>query len=199
MKITNSLIHPAGVILFIFLVFTPLSCVFSPNSGKKVKNDQPGVFVEPTTYSKVISNLQVAFARRDIDFYDRCLHENYFYISPSDVDELDLYWSRSEELEVMRNLMNGCREIVFTHSRINIYEEYGKNVPNKPDGAMIDSDDEHPDEIWYVGNYYITIDIFTNDFGDFKVQQDMQFIMVEDSETHLFSIIRWIDNNQITQ
>ena len=95
--------------------------------------------------------------------------------------------------------MNVSREIIFNQSEINIYEEYGKNVPDKPDGAKLDEMDEHPDDIWYICNYYITMDIFAGDYGDFKVQQDMKFKIVEDPETHLYSIIRWVDDEQLTK
>ena len=190
--------HIALTVFVILLFSASLSCIFSPKTGKK--DSQPvGQWVEPTTPRKVINNLQVSFNLRDIDFYERCLHENYFYRSPSDIDSLDLYWSRSEDVQTVGNIMRGCREFIFNSSEINIYEEYGKNVPDKPDGAKLDENDEHPDEIWYICAYYITMDIFTLNFGDFKVQQDMIFKMVENPETHLFSIIRWVDLNPLIQ
>ncbi len=178
------------------LVFT--SCIFSPDTGEKSPKP-PQQWEEPTTPRKVIKNLEVAFDQLDIDFFERCLHENYYYRSPSDTDEFDLYWSRSEEVMAVGNVMDGCREIIFTPSEIRIYEEYGSNVPNKPDGAIIDDSGEHPDDIWYICDYYITMDIFTKELGDFKVQQDMHFKMVQDPETELFSIIRWVDDNQLTR
>jgi len=187
------------VILLINIAFIlTSSCIFSPDTGKK-NQKPPQQWTEPTTPRKVIDNLEVAFTLLDIDFYERCLHENFFYRSPSDVDEFDIYWSRSVEIETMRKLFAECREFIFTPSEIHIYEEYGKNVPDIPDGAVIDENDDHPDEIWILCDYYIAMDIFFKELGDFKVQQDMKFKMVEDPETHLFSIIRWVDDTQIVQ
>jgi len=193
MKRKNITLQAMGALLLL-----NLSCVFSPDTGEKTRKPPPQ-WVEPTTPRKVIKNLEVAFTQLDIDFYERCLHENFYYRSPSDIDEFDIYWSRPVEIETMRKLFAECREFIFTPSEINIYEEYGKNVPNKPDGAIIDENDEHPDDIWIVCDYYITMDIFFKTLGDYKVQQDMKFIMVEDPETHLFSIIRWVDDTQITE
>jgi len=95
--------------------------------------------------------------------------------------------------------MDACREFIFTPSEIHIYEEYGKNVQQIPDGAIIEEGDDHPDVIWYICDYYITMDIFFKELGDYRVQQDMKFKMVENPETKLFSIIRWVDDNQIVQ
>lgn len=186
--------------IFAILAFSVLtsSCIFSPETGEK--GPKPvGQWIEPTTPRKVITNLELSFSLLDVDFYEKCLHENYFYRSPSDIDEFDLYWSRSEDIRVIGNMMDKCKEIIFTPSEIHIYEEYGKNVQNKPDGATLDENNDHPDDIWYVCDYYITIDIFTKEIGDFKVQQDMKFKIVENPETHLYSIIRWVDDNQIVK
>ena len=185
------------LILIVFLMLTmSVSCIFSPKSDKKSETPA-GQWETPTTPRKVINNLQVSFSQLDIDFFERCLHENYYYLSPSDIDSLDIYWSRSEDVSAVRGVMSASREIIFNPSEINIYEEYGKNVPNKPDGAKLDEMEEHPDDIWYICSYYISIDIFAAEYGDFKVQQDMKFKMVEDLDTHLYSIIRWVDDVQI--
>ena len=180
------------------VIILSFSCIFSPDTGKKTPKP-PLQWEEPTTPRQVIENLEMSFNQLDIDFYERCLHENFFYRSPSDVDEFDIYWNRSNEIEVMRKMFPACREFIFTPNEIRIYEEYGKNVENKPDGAIIDSEDLHPDDIWIVCDYYITMDIFFTEMGDYKVQQDMKFKMVENLETHLYSIIRWVDETQFAQ
>lgn len=181
---------------FSIIVIVVSSCIFSPDSGKKTQKPTQQ-WQEPTSPSIVIKNLEVAFNETDIDFYERCLNENFYYRSPSNTDELDIYWSRSQEIQTMRRLFAGCREFIFTPSQIRIYEEYGANVSNIPDGAMLDENGEHPNEIWIVCDYYITMDIFFNELGSFKVQQDMKFKMVENPKTHLYSIIRWVDDTQI--
>lgn len=196
MKIKRIPKYFTGIILTVFIC--TLSCIFSPETGKK-EPKPPQHWVEPTTPGKVIANLEVSFTQLDIDFFERCLHENYYYHSPSDIDEFDIYWSRSIEVSTMRKLMDACREFIFTPSEIHIYEEYGKNVQQIPDGAIIEEGDDHPDVIWYICDYYITMDIFFKELGDYRVQQDMKFKMVEDPETKLFSIIRWVDDNQIVQ
>ena len=198
MHITKKSRHLSWIFILVIIFTMSLSCIFSPKSGKK-SNTANVKWENPTTPRKVINNLQVSFSELDIDFFERCLHENYYYRSPSDIDSLDIYWSRSEDVSAVRGVMNVSREIIFTPSEINIYEEYGKNVPDKPDGAKLDEMGEHPNDIWYICNYYITMDIFAGDYGDFKVQQDMKFKIVEAPETHLYSIIRWVDDEQLTK
>ncbi len=182
------------IVMFIVIIFftTYISCIFSPKTGKKKSSPTPQELV-PTSPRNVINNLQVAFNLRDIDFFERCLHEDYYYISPSLIDSLDIQWSYSDDILAVRGVMEKSREIIFTPSEINIYEEYGANVPNIPETAILETGNEHPDDIWWICDYYITIDIFTNDYGDFKAQQDMKFKMVEDTETKLYSIIQWYD------
>ncbi|MBA7575858.1 hypothetical protein ES708_17694 [subsurface metagenome] len=178
----------------IVLIVLPISCIFSPKTSDNDDNGTPtGQWEDPTTPRKVMKNLQVSFNLLDIDFFERCLNENYFYSSPSLIDSLDIHWNRSEEVSTIGSIMNNCKDFIFTPSEIKIYQEYGANVTDQPDGASLDVNDEHPDDIWYICSYYITMDIFTNDFGDFKVQQDMIFKMVEDPDTHQYSIIRWVD------
>lgn len=182
--------------MFIVIIFftTYISCIFSPKTGKKKSSSTPQELV-PTSPRNVINNLQVAFNLRDIDFFERCLHEDYYYVSPSLIDSLDIQWSYSDDILAVRGVMEKSREIIFTPSEINIYEEYGANVPNIPETAILETGNEHPDDIWWICDYYITIDIFTNDYGDFKAQQDMKFKMVEDNETKLYSIIQWYDES----
>ena len=81
-------------------------------------------------------------------------------------------------------------------SLFSLEKEYGKNVPDIPQGAEIS--DEHPDEIWYKYNYDITMDMSLKTFGEYRVHQFMTFVMVEDSEG-LWSIIRWIDETNISE
>jgi hypothetical protein len=178
------------LLIIVFLLCNVNSCIFSPKTGEK-GTTPTGQWETPTTPRKVVNNLQVAFDRRDVNLYERCLHENYFYISPSYIDSLDINWPRSDDVRAVENVMNNCTKIVFTPLEISIVEEYGKDVPNIPDGKTIV--DDHPTEIWWVCTYYVTMDVFTKDYGEMLVKQDMKYKMVEDTATHYYSIIRWID------
>ncbi len=181
------------------LLLISASCIFSPKEGESVEDDTVGKWQEPVTPGIVIENLKVAFQDRDIDFYERCLHENYFYESPSTTDSLNAEsWSRSTDVLVMENLFADCTSFVFTQSSSTLIKEYGSNVvPDPlPQGAQISS--EHPDDIWYVYSYYITMDMYFNTYGDFKVEQYMKFVMVEDQKNQ-WSIIRWIDETGLSQ
>jgi len=192
MKIKHGISIRIVMLIVIILSSAYVSCIFSPKTGKKKSPPTPQ-WLDPISPRNVINNLQVAFNLRDIDFFERCLHENYYYISPSQTDSLNIQWPRSDDILAVKGVMEKSREIIFTPSEINIYEEYGANVPNIPETAVLETDDEHPDDIWWICDYYITIDIFTNDYGDFKAQQDMKFKMIEDTETKLYSIIQWYD------
>ncbi|MCE5248773.1 hypothetical protein LLG96_00995 [bacterium] len=167
------------------------SCIFSPKEGKEDNPVDNGAFEDPVTPQKVIENLKVSFSHLEVDWYEKCLHENFFWESPSKTDELDVRWSRSEELHVIDRLMQDCTAFIFSAHEISSYEEWGSNMDPLPDGAIVSED--HPNEIWYVYNYTIDMDIFTRTYGDFKVHQDMQFKMVKDPDTKLYSVIRWID------
>ena len=181
------------ILVIVLTAILAQSCIFSPKSDKKDPPDEGNlVWTPPTTPRKVIENLEVSFRKRDIEFYRNCLNPDYYYISPSKIDELDITWGFSEDVRVVGNIMDASNEFIFTPSEHSIVMEYGKNVPVPSEDVIIEAGDEHPDEIWYIGYYYITMDIVTND-NSYKVQQDMQFKMVEDTDTGLFSIIRWID------
>ncbi len=167
------------------------SCIFSPDKGNDEQPPDNRVFVDPTTPKLVIQNIEVSFNQLEYNWYERCLHENFFWESPSKVDELDLRWGRTEEVQVIENLLADCTQFIFTASEISSYEEWGSNLDNIPQGYPVS--EEHPNEVWYVYNYLVTMDIFTKTYGDFQVRQDMKFKIVQDAETKLYSIIRWID------
>jgi hypothetical protein len=183
-------IFPVILITFFF------SCIFAPKEGQKIINP-PGKWQEPITPGKVIENLKVAFSNLDIDFYERCLHEDYYYESPSQIDSLNVEsWSRSTDVLLVEKIFDDCTTFVFTPSFVSLEKEYGINIPDIPQGEKIS--DEHPDEIWYIYNYDISMDMYLKSYGDIKVQQFMKFVMVMDSEG-LWSIIRWIDETPIIQ
>lgn len=181
------------------LALVAVSCVFSPKEGTSDGPPVDNSWIEPTTPDKVLSNLRTSFNLLDIEYYERCLDVNFFYKSPSAGDSLAIYWSRSEERAVMENMMDQVKEIVFTASENSRSEEWGSNLPDIPSGAKIDLQGEHPDDIWIIIDMYVTIDVFTQDRGDFRAEQDMQFKMLEDRETGLYSIIQWHDDNPLTQ
>ncbi len=181
---------------FILLLTLLVSCIFSPKEGKKTPTPV-GKWQEPDSPGIVIENLIVSFNNLDVDFYERCLHEDYFYESLSEIDSLNVEsWSRSTDVRVMEKLFDDCTSFIFTPSYVSLEREYGSNIADIPDGARVS--DEHPDQIWYRYNYDISMDVFLKTFGDYKVQQFMQFIMVEEPEGH-WSIIRWLDETNISQ
>jgi hypothetical protein len=172
------------------------SCIFAPKEGTKKDSETTGKWQEPILPQIVIENLKVSFNDRDIDFYERCLHEDYFYESPSEIDSLDVSWSRSTDVRVMQNLFDDCIACVFTPSSSSLIKEYGINISDRPNGALVS--EEHPDEIWYIYNYDISIDLTFKTYGEMKVHQFMKFAMVENPENH-WSIIRWIDETSLTE
>ncbi len=184
-----------GFILSLIILTCMLSCIFSPKEGEK-KENPPGKWQEPITPGIVIENLEVSFSNRDIDFYERCLHENYYYESPSESDSLNVSWSRSTDVRIVGYIFDDSISFVFTPSFFSLNKEYGINVADIPQGA--DISEEHPDEIWYKYNYDITMDVSFKTFGEYRVHQFMTFVMVEDSDGH-WSIIRWIDETNISE
>lgn len=166
------------------------SCIFSPKKESEIIT--PGSKIEiPVSPEKVVNNLKVAFQQLNINFYRDCLHNNYFYESKSETDTLDIRFSKSEDVRVIENIMNNCTSFVFTSSEYGSIEEWGKDVPNPPNGALIV--DEHPKEVWLVKTYLIDMDIFTKTYGDFKIHQLMEFKFLQDPQSKLYSIIQWND------
>lgn len=166
------------------------SCIFSPK--KESETITPGGKIEnPVSPEKVVNNLKVAFQQLNINFYRDCLHDNYFYTSKSTTDTLDIRFSKSEDVQVVENIMNNCTSFVFNSSEYGSIEEWGKDVPNPPNGALIVN--EHPSEVWLVKTYLIDMDIFTKTYGDFKIHQLMEFKFVQDAQSKLYTIIQWND------
>lgn len=165
------------------------SCVFSPKS----ENPEPsptGKWEEPTSPDKVVNNLKVAFDELNINFYRDCLNDNYFYLSRSETDNIDIRWSKSDDVTIIENLMEGSFKVVFTTVQNSIHEEYGKDC-EYPDGAVVVP--EHPNEMWLVVNYIVDIEVDTKLKGDFIVHQFMEFKFVKDPKTNLYSIVLWND------
>jgi hypothetical protein len=175
-------------VLSLVLLFSG-ACIFSPTKDKPVSG--PGGKVEiPTTPEKVLNNLKLAFDDENIEYYRNCLNDNYFYVSRSEVDTLDIRWSKSEDVQIVEKVMKGSSKFVFNAVQNAQIEEYGKNCPNIPVGATVV--DEHPNEMWLVINYTVDMEIFTKSFGDINVHQFMEFKFVKDAEG-LYSIIQWND------
>ncbi len=176
--------------VLLIVLFTG-SCIFSPkkDSGQTTGD---GKIEIPSTPDKVVNNLKVAFQQFNINFYRDCLHDNYFYTNKSETDTLDLRLSKSEDVRIIERIMNNCTSFVFNSNEYgSMYEEWGKDVPNPPNGAMIV--DEHPNEVWQVKTYLIDMDIFTKTYGDFKIHQLMEFKFIQDSKSKLYNIIQWND------
>ncbi|MFC1511932.1 hypothetical protein ACFL5H_01905 [Candidatus Latescibacterota bacterium] len=174
---------------------TGLSCIFAPAEGQRESDVAVGKWQEPITPGVVIENLKVAFNDRDIDLYERCLHPDYFYESPSETDSLNVEsWSRSHDVMVMGKLLDQCTAFIFTPVLQKLVKEYGANMEDIPAGVTVSN--EHPDQIWYIYDYDISMDMIFVEYGDFKVQQYMKFVMVEDPPG-AWSIIRWIDDTLI--
>ena len=194
MRNTHRLSFPLAAMLPAVL---GLSCIFAPPVGERELGESIGKWQEPITPGIVIENLKVAFNDRDVDLYEQCLHPDYFYESVSDTDSLNVdSWSRSRDVVVMGNLFDQCTAFIFTPVEQKMVKEYGTNIENIPPGAVIS--EHHPDAVWYVYEYYISMDMFFPEYGDFKVQQYMKFAMVEDPAGY-WSIIRWLDDTLITQ
>jgi len=195
MKISSYMNIHRLILSVVIILIIASSCIFAPKEGEKRPNP-PGKWQEPITPDIVVENMNVAFNDLDIDFYERCIHEDYFYDSPSEIDSLSVEsWSRSTDVRVMGNIFDDCTSIVYTPIYISQVKEYGKNVPDIPQGAEIS--EGHPNQIWYKYNYNISIDLYSRKYGELKVQQFMIYIFVEDPKNH-WSIIRWIDETGLT-
>ncbi len=166
------------------------SCVFSPKSENPGPLPQ-GKWEDPTSPDKVVNNLKVAFDELNIDFYRDCLNDNYNYLSRSEVDNIDLRWSKSEDVRIVENLMTGSFKVVFTTGQNSFHEEYGEDCTDIPDGAVVVP--EHKNEMWLVVNYTVDIEVDTKLKGDFIVHQFMEFKFVKDPKTNLYSIVLWND------
>ena len=172
-----------------------LSCIFAPAEGHREFEVVVGKWQEPITPGIVIENLKVAFNDRDIDLYERCLHPDYFYESPSETDSLNVEsWSRSYDVMVMGKLFDQCTAFIFTTVLQKLVKEYGADIADIPAGVKVSN--EHPEQIWYIYDYDISMDMIFIEYGDFKVQQYMKFVMVEGPPGN-WSIIRWIDDTLI--
>jgi hypothetical protein len=183
-----------SAVLFLVVLFSG-SCIFSPNKGK----DEPitgGTWQDPKTPDNVLNNLKVAFETSNIEFYRKCLHDNYFYVSQSETDSLDLRWSKSEDVQIVENVMKGSTKFIFNAAQNSEREEYGKNYPDIPVGATIV--DDHPNEMWLVINYTVRMQIYTKSYGDITVDQYMEFKFVQDPTTKMYSIIQWNDLSNLT-
>jgi hypothetical protein len=168
------------------------SCVFSPKS-EDPDPGPAGKWVDPTAPDKVINNLKVAFDDLNIEFYRNCLHANYFYLSRSETDNIDIRWSKSEDVSTVTNIMEGSTKFVFNAEKNSEHEEYGKDYPPDqiPEGAVIV--DDHPTEKWLVVNYTVDMEIFTKSYGEYNIHQFMEFKFFQDPVTKLYSIILWND------
>ncbi|MBN1293262.1 MAG: hypothetical protein JXB48_15595 [Candidatus Latescibacteria bacterium] len=177
-----------------FVVFSSMtlqSCIFSKDEGDDKRPPDERVFEDPITAKLVIQNLEVSFSHLEPDWYERCLHKNFIYEVQDKTDENPLRWARDDELRTIKNLMTDCTQFIFTASENSSYEEWGSEVPDPPTGTQVS--DAHPNEIWYIFDYLVTMNIFTKTYGDFQVKQDMIFKMVKDSDTGFYSIVSWVD------
>ena len=187
------------ILIFAAVLMLFMSCIFAPKEGEKRVDDTVGKWQDPVHPEIVIENLKVAFNDRDIDLYERCMHENYFYESISNTDSLNVTWSRSTDVSVMDNLFDDCLSFVFTPIQSSVIFEYGSAIADTlhiSGGALIS--DEHPNEIWRIYNYDISMDLSFKTHGEIRVHQFMKFVMVED-ENEEWSIIRWIDETSLTE
>lgn len=171
------------------------SCIFSPKEGKKTTPPK-ALWKDPINPSAVISNLEVAFNNRDIDFYERCMHKDYYWKSPSETDSLEESWPLTTDLRVMENMFKDTISFEFVANQNSFpVEEYGSNIPNIPQGSLVST--EHPNSIWYKYNYSITMNMSFKTKGEWQVNQYMTFVMVEEPKGY-WSIIRWIDSTNLS-
>ncbi len=175
-------------VLFMVLLFSG-SCIFSPKPSDDDPVNIDPKWEEPKTPENVLNNLKKAFELDNIEFYRKCLHDNYFYVSKSDIDSLAIRWNKSEDVQIVENIMKGSNKFIFTAQENAQYEEYGENCPNIPMGAL--QTNKHPNEMWLVINYTVDMEIFTKSYGDINVHQFMEFKFVK--KDSLYSIIEWND------
>lgn len=197
MRLKLKMIWRAFHIVLTSAILIHTGCIFAPEEGQRTPGITIGKWQEPITPGIVIENLKVAFNDRDVDLYERCLHPDYFYETPSATDSLNVEsWSRSYDVSVMERLFEDCTAFIFTTGSSNLIKEYGSNMENIPAGVSVS--EEHPDDVWYIYAYDISMDMIFKEYGDYKVQQYMKFVMVEDPANH-WSIIRWIDDTLVTE
>lgn len=174
-----------------FLALTNCSCVFNPDPD----TDTPPVdskLREPTSPENVVYNLKVAFDQLNSEYYRDCLHDNYYYLFRSEVDGLDLRLSKSEDVRIIENIMNGSTKFVFNAVEHSRYLEYGELYPDIPEGATRTS--EHPNEVWTIVNYSVDMQIFTRKHGDIEVSQFMNFKFRQDpNPPGYWTIVEWSD------
>jgi hypothetical protein len=172
------------------------SCVFSPKEGKKTDAPKP-LWEDPVNPGAVINNLQVAFYNRDIDFYEKCLHKDFYYYCPSETDSLPEYYPLSDELYVMKKIFNEAVSFELVANQNTSYVEYGSNIQDIPQGERIST--EHPNSIWWYFNYSITMNMTFKTKGEWEVQNEfMTFVMVEEPKGH-WSIVRWNETTNLSE
>jgi hypothetical protein len=107
-------------------------------------------------------------------------------------------WSRSTDVDILENLLDDCLSFVFTPIQSSLIFEYGSAMPDSLIPANAQISDEHPNEVWRIYNYDISMDLSFKTHGEMRVHQFMKFAMVED-ENNEWSIIRWIDETSLTE
>lgn len=170
------------------------SCIFSPKEGKKTDPPKP-LWEDPINPGAVISNLEVAFNNKDIDFYEKCMHKDYYWMSPSQTDSLPESWPLTTDLRVVKDVFADAISFEFIANQNSFSVEYGSNMENIPPGSQVS--EEHPNSIWYKYNYSITMHINLKTYGEMQVNQYMTFVMVEEPKGY-WSIIRWIDSTDLS-
>ncbi|MCD6170244.1 MAG: hypothetical protein J7J76_06850 [Candidatus Latescibacteria bacterium] len=166
---------------------------FAPPEHKRRPDTQ--LTVQPrTTPENVINNLIYAMTNRDIEVYEDCLDEDYWYHSPPvfpDDPESFLDLSKDDDVTIVRRIFGldptydrpGFQVIEFTFYHGKPQIELGEDKP-----------EEHPDENWVV--FEGTVDMYlysdeTKEHGH-HVNQTMIYKLREDSEG-MWTIIRWED------
>ena len=150
-----------------------------------------------TTPENVINNLIYAMNNRDIEVFEDCLDEDYWYRNPDVYPDDPEYCSdlnKDDEVTNIRRLFNldpgfsyplgsGFQVIQFTFYHGNPRIELGENAP-----------DIHPDEDWVVFEGTVNVYLYHDESKEhgFYVNQTMIFKLREDSEGY-WVIVRWID------
>lgn len=191
MKLGRASVTRVCAVLLLIPVLIGSSCIFSPKEDDDHIDPGPGPIVKQISPEAVINNLKESFNQLNIEYYRNCLNDNYFYLSRSEVDDLDIRWSKSEDVQVVENIMKGSTKFVFTAVENSRIEEYGKEYPDIPSGAVVVP--EHPTEKWLVINYTVDMEIFTREKGDLNVHQFMEFKFRQDPDSKLWSIVLWND------
>jgi len=177
-------------------IFTGCSNPFAPPGGGSGSNNKS--LKEPTTPENVLYNLEWAMNNKDIQVYERCLDEDFWYHSPPiypDDPESIQEWAKEDELTVMRRMFGqdptyqGTEPFETIEFRFDYGEPEVEFAVSNPEEPMND----HPDEDWVVFSGPITIHLRYSEGHGWDVQNQLIDIKLRKRSDGTWAIIRWWD------